>query len=167
MATHRRPGRTCYSPLALIFGLDGRLTTGGLDHCLERPYDAALTRFYVINTRSRLCRKLAMHTVVGLDHSDMWNEAVRCPYRPLEATYYLPDEPVCFWKRCLHARLKHGNETMREFKNSLSSRQTERRHACAAVFGHEYDNASSEAHTGSHVVERVRWLQAYIYDRQR
>lgn len=43
LAKHRRPVRTGYSPRALIYGLDERLITRGLDHDVEQPNGAATT----------------------------------------------------------------------------------------------------------------------------
>ena len=43
MAKNRRPGRTGFSPSALAFGCDERLTASGLNHYLEQPDDAAIT----------------------------------------------------------------------------------------------------------------------------
>ena len=42
MAKHRRPGKTGYSPRALVFGVDEKLMLSGLTHYLEEPDDAAL-----------------------------------------------------------------------------------------------------------------------------
>ena len=46
MAKNRRPGRTGYSPRALVFGCDERLIASGLNHYLEQPDDAATHAFY-------------------------------------------------------------------------------------------------------------------------
>ena len=43
MAKNRRPGRTGFSPRALVFGCDERLIASGLNHYLEQPDDAAIS----------------------------------------------------------------------------------------------------------------------------
>jgi hypothetical protein len=42
MAKNRRPGKTGYSPRALVFGIDERLVASGLNHYLEEPDDASV-----------------------------------------------------------------------------------------------------------------------------
>ena len=41
-AQNRRPGKTCYSPRTLVFGVDERLVAFCLNHYLEEPDDAAI-----------------------------------------------------------------------------------------------------------------------------
>lgn len=64
LATHRRPGRTRYRPRACIEGLGERRSTSGLDHYLEQPPDAALSRILAAHTRLMLYRMLAMLAVI-------------------------------------------------------------------------------------------------------
>ena len=42
MAKNRRPGKTGWSPRAMVFGVDERLTASGLNHYLEDPDDAGI-----------------------------------------------------------------------------------------------------------------------------
>ena len=101
MAKNRRPGRTGFSPRALGFGCDERLIASGLSHYLAQPDDAAIhasttDTFY---KRSIDCRRAAMRSIVELDHSTKWSNAIKQPVRPEVPTVYLPGYQVFFHRK--------------------------------------------------------------------
>ena len=71
MAKNRRPGRTGFSPRALVFGVDERLMASGLNHYLEQPDDASISLAQAdpVMKRSMQIRKQAMIALVALDCS--------------------------------------------------------------------------------------------------
>lgn len=91
LSKHRRPGRTGYNPISLMFGLGERLIAKGLNHYLPTPEDASMTRGSTTTylTRGMIYRTTAMKSFIGLDHSDKWKEANKYPSRPLDAKFCL------------------------------------------------------------------------------
>lgn len=79
LAKNRRPGTSGYSPRALRYGIDERIMVSGLDHYLEQPNGAALTRDDTAHARSMEHRMLAMKAVIKIDHLERWQEAIRYP----------------------------------------------------------------------------------------
>ena len=98
MAKNRRPGRTGYSPRALVFGCDERLIASGLNHYLEQPDDAAIHASTVDQAYKRSIdfRRSAMRAVIELDHSTKWSQAIKQPTRPEVPTVYLRGNQVFF-----------------------------------------------------------------------
>ena len=131
MAKNRRPGRTGYSPRALVFGCDERLIASGPNHYLEQPDDAAIHASTVDQAykRSIEFRRSAMRAVIELDHSTKWSQAIKQPTRPEVPTVYLPGNQVFFHRT--QGKTKKG-------------RQSRAAHACwegpAVVIGHEWDD---------------------------
>ena len=133
MAKNRRPGKTGFSPRTLIFGVDERLIASGLNHYLEEPDDASITRAaenpdYL---KSMNVRKSAMKAVIDLDHSTKWAEAIKFPSRPAEVQLFLPGNQVFFWKAA---------KTNQKGKRA---RLPERWHGPAVVIGHEWDQQAA------------------------
>ena len=131
MAKNRRPGRTGYSPRTLIFGIDERLIASGLSHYLENPDDASVAE---ANNdpdfkRSMELRRAAMKTVVDLDHSEKWKDAIKFPSRKAECAYFLPGHQVFFWKKSNQPSNLRGKR----------ARLVERWYGPAVVVGHEWD----------------------------
>ena len=75
MAKKRRPGRTGFSPRALVFGCDESLIASGLNHYLEQPDDAAVTASTQDQAYKRSIdfRRSARRAVIELDHSTKWS----------------------------------------------------------------------------------------------
>lgn len=94
LTNNRRPGRTVYSPRALVYGLDEQLLASGFDHYLETPDDAVMSRHVPAHLRNNTYRKVASNAGLDLDCSQRWKEAINSPSRPIEANYYLPGEQV-------------------------------------------------------------------------
>ena len=92
MAKNRRPGRTGFSPRSLVFGCDERLIASGLSHYLETPDDAAIQASTTDTAYKKSIdfRRAAMRSVVELDHSTKWSNAIKAPVRPEVPTIFLP-----------------------------------------------------------------------------
>ena len=79
MAKNRRPGKTGWSPRAMVFGVDERLIASGLNHYLEDPDDAAISAAGAdaVYKKSMEIRKAAMKAIIELDHSEKWAAALK------------------------------------------------------------------------------------------
>lgn len=139
LAKNRRPGRTGYSPRALVYGHDEKHMASGLGRSLDKPFDAVITRQDPAHVRRMYDRTLAVNAVIDLDCSQRWKEASTYPTIPAEATYYLPGEQVFFWERGLQARLKPCQEKRHAVNHSRPARRTDIWYGLAIVIGHEYD----------------------------
>ena len=106
MAKNRRPGRTGYSPRALVFGCDERLLASGLNHYLEQSDDAAIhaSATDTAYRRSMDFRRSAMRAVVELDHSTKWSQAIQKPTKSEVPTVYLPGNQVFFYRTRVRVR---------------------------------------------------------------
>jgi hypothetical protein len=131
MAKNRRPGRTGYSPRTLVFGIDERLVSSGLNHYLEEPDDASIaaTASDPLILRSLSMRKTAMKALIDLDHSEKWKDAIKFPSRKAECAAFLPGHQVFFWKK----------QTVAGNLKGRRARTTERWYGPGVVIGHEWD----------------------------
>lgn len=138
LAKNRRPGRTGHSPISLIYGVEERRLARGLDHYMEQPNGAALTRYDPAHTRSMTHRTLAMKAGLELAHSESWKDAIRYFARPVDTSHEVTREHTFFWTRGLQARLKEAKGPRREFHNARSARTVDRGYGLAVVIGHAY-----------------------------
>ena len=133
MAKNRRPGRTGFSPRALVFGCDERLIASGLNHYLEQPDDAAVhaSTHEVAYKRPIDFRRSAMRAVVELDHSTKWSQAIRQPTKSEVPTVYLPGNQVFFYRTAGKSK-----------KERMSRSATACWEGPAVVIGHEWDDGT-------------------------
>jgi hypothetical protein len=130
-AKNRRPGRTGFSPRAMVFGCDERLPGSLLSHRLEQP-DVVSAAFGSVDaqyTRSLQIRESAMKAVVALDHSEKWKAALQHRGRPTLKTYF-PGEWVYYWQR---------QGTRANIKGRMR-RDAYRWHGPAIIIGREWDH---------------------------
>ena len=135
MAKNRRPGRTGYSPRSLVFGIDERLVASGLNHYLEVPDDASIAAAQNDPTfqRSMQFRKSAMISLINLDHSEKWSDAIKFPSRKSESAMFLPGHQVFFWKKAQTASNLKGKR----------ARLPERWYGPGVIIGHEWDQTAA------------------------
>lgn len=67
LAKNRTLCKTGYSPWALVYGLDEKLLASGLDHYLDKPDDAVISRNVPAHLRDMKYRKLALKAVITFD----------------------------------------------------------------------------------------------------
>jgi hypothetical protein len=99
-AKNRRPGRSGFSPRAMVFGCDERLPGSLLSHRLESPDDVSVSFTTVdpVYQRAMQIREAAMRAVVALDHDTKWREAIARRVRPTLRTY-VPGNLVVYWQQ--------------------------------------------------------------------
>jgi transposase InsO family protein len=130
-AKNRRPGRTGFSPRAMVFGCDERLPGSILSHRLESPDEVSVSISTVDPRyqRSMQIREAAMKAVVMLDHDEKWREGIarRLKSEPKE---FFPGNLVLYWQQ------------HRTRQNARGRRRKDpyRWHGPAVVIGREWDH---------------------------
>ena len=136
MSKNRRPGKTGFSPRALVLGVDERLIASGLNHYLESPDDAAITAAHTdpAYKESMRIRKAAMKAVIELDHSEKWAAAVKYPSRTDLPIFLLPGSQ-CFFYAAAGKKNRKGRRSASTPHNW---------HGPAVVIGTEWDQGQQK-----------------------